>query len=185
MKIAIDLDGVVWDLMTIFIKTYNKLYNENVKFNDVQDWHYFPGDRFLTVYEIANEKLFEYPETEKNIYDHLYNLNIRKKHDVQILTHEINSVENLKMKLKCLNIVEGIHYNNLIKDQNNVKKVNYSFDIFIDDAPFMVEDIQKFPNKTLLLFDQPWNWNANTNYDNVYRVYSWQEVIDKIKELDK
>lgn len=32
MDIAVDLDGVVWEVMEVFLELYNKIYKENVKY---------------------------------------------------------------------------------------------------------------------------------------------------------
>ena len=41
LKIAVDLDGVVWDIMGVFIDIYNSLFKENVKYEDIDDWYFF------------------------------------------------------------------------------------------------------------------------------------------------
>lgn len=183
LKIAVDLDGVVWDIMGVFIDIYNSLFKKNVKWEDVDDWYYFPKEQFDIVYPLTLPRIMEYPILDKNIPTHLYFLN--KIHDVSILTKEQNPIGTLEAKLETLDIYKGREYNTLIKADLNYPKVNYVFDIFIDDYPGMGKEIQEFPKKVLLYYTQP--WNKRTTYkgiNNVLRVEGWDEIMSFIRKAE-
>jgi len=181
LKIMVDLDGVIWDIMGVFVDIYNKLYNENVKYEDINDWYYFSQDRFEVVYPLTLPRIMEYPILDNNIASYLFILN--KVHDVNILTKEINSVETLEEKLRTLDIIKGRHYNKIIRIKVSDKKVNYEADIYIDDYPGMAKDMEKFPKRVLLFYDQPWN-QRYIDGGNVIRVSDWQEILSFINKIE-
>jgi len=181
LKIMVDLDGVVWDIMGVFVDIYNKLYKENVKYEDIDDWYYFPQDRFETVYPLTLPRIMEYPVLDENIASYLFVLN--KVHDVNILTKEMNPVGTLEEKLRTLSIIKGRHYNEIIRIEVSDKKVNYEADIYIDDYPGMAKDMEKFPKRVLLFYDQPWNKNYIEG-GNVIRVSDWQEILLFINKIE-
>ena len=181
LKIMVDLDGVVWDIMGVFVDIYNKLYKENVKYEDIDDWYYFPQDRFETVYPLTLPRIMEYPVLDENIASYLFVLN--KVHDVNILTKEMNPVGTLEEKLRTLSIIKGRHYNEIIRIEVSDKKVNYEADIYIDDYPGMAKDMENFPKRVLLFYDQPWNKNYIEG-GNVIRVSDWQEILLFINRIE-
>jgi len=181
LKIMVDLDGVIWDIMGVFVDIYNKLYNENVKYEDINDWYYFSQDRFEVVYPLTLPRIMEYPILDNNIASYLFILN--KVHDVNILTKEVNSVETLEEKLRTLGIIKGRHYNEIIRIKVSDKKVNYEADIYIDDYPGMAKDMEKFPKRVLLFYDQPWN-QRYVEGGNVIRVSDWQEILSFINKIE-
>lgn len=181
MKIAVDIDGVIWDIMGVFLELYNEKYKENIKFNDVIEWYFFPQKNFNTIYLPTLKRIDEYPFLDENINHYLFLL--MGKHDVKMLTKEQNPVEIIKKKLESGNIREGFEYLELIKLEIADKKVNYKFDIYIDDCPLMVEDIKEHPDKILLLFDQPWNRHCEET-ENVFKVRDWKDVMGKIDGIE-
>ena len=181
LKIMVDLDGVIWDIMRVFLRIYNRIYNENVKYEDIDDWYYFPKERFEHVYPLTLPWIMEYPPLDEDICSYLFILN--KKHDVNMLTKEANPVGILEEKLKTLDIIKGRHYGKIIRIEVIDKKVNYEADIYIDDNPCMVKDMHEFPNRFLLFYDSPWNQKTRTS-GNVIRVHTWKDILFYIDELE-
>ena len=183
LKIGVDLDGVVWDIMGIFVEIHNKIYNRGVKYEDVNDWWFFPQDEFETVYPLTLPRIMEYPILDPYIPTYLYMLN--KVHDVSIITKEQNSVELLEQKLITLDIYKGREYNELIRLEIKDKKLDYPFNVFIDDYPGMAKDMDKYPGKILLFYSHPWNKkNVYKQSGNVLRVYNWKDVLSYIRTIE-
>jgi len=175
MKIAVDLDGVVWDIMRVFLKIYNRIYSENVKYEDIDDWYYFPQERFEHVYPLTLPWIMDYPVLDEFIYIYLFVLN--KEHDVSILTAELNPIEILEEKLKSLGIFKGTQYKELIKIDPKDTKLDYEFDVYIDDKPGLARKMHKFPKRYMLLYDQPWNQDFDdSKSENVWRIFRWDEI---------
>lgn len=182
MDIAVDLDGVIWDIMGVFLELYNKKFGTNIKIEEVDEWYYFPKENFETVYPETLKRIDEYPLLDENINHYLFLL--MGKHEVKILTHERNTVDVMKKKLKDFNIREGFEYLELIKqDTYTGDKLSEVFDIYIDDCPLLAERMKDYPDRILLLYDQPWNryYKSTTN---VFRVMDWKDVMGKIEELE-
>lgn len=179
----LDLDGVVWDIMGIFVEIHNEIYHTDVKYEDIDGWWFFPQDEFETVYPLTLPRIMEYPVTDNYVDVYVADINI--SHDVSILTAEANTVEVLKKKLESIHIHEGTHYDKLITVGLNENKLNYEADMYIDDNPNLAEKMSEHPNRYLLLFDQPWNQGFDARETkNVWRVFNWDEImmsIDLIK----
>ena len=175
MKVMLDLDGVVWDIMKIFVKIHNDIYNSKVKYEDIDGWWFFPRSEFETVYPLTLPRIMEYPVFEHYVDVYIFDINV--SHDVSILTAEVNEVEVLKKKLDSIHIHKGSHYNELIKVDPKENKLNYEADVYIDDNPNMAKLMNQYPSRTLLLYDQPWNKKFDeSKCENVWRVYGWDDI---------
>ena len=183
LKIGVDLDGVIWDIMNTFVDIYNKLYKEDNKVEDIVDWYYFPQERWEVVYPLTLPRIMEYPILDPYIPTYLYLLN--KIHDVSIITKEQNPIGTMEAKLETLGIRKGREYNEIIKLEIKDKKLDYPFNVFIDDYPGMAKDMDKYPEKILLFYDQPWNKkNIYKESGNVLRVRNWKEILLYIKQIE-
>jgi len=184
MKIMLDLDGVVWDIMGIFVEIYNEKFNENVKYEDINGWWFFDYEKWKVVYPLTLPRIMEYPVFEHYVDTYIYDMNI--SHDVTILTAEANPVVVLKNKLYSLHIFEGTHYDKIITVDPNENKLNYEADIYIDDNPNMAEKMYEHPDRILLLLNQPWNQGfEDEKSENVWRVYSWDDIKLSIDIIEK
>jgi len=182
LKIAVDLDGVVWDIMRVFVRIYNRIYSENVKYEDIDDWYFFPQERFEKVYPLTLPWIIEYPILDEYIPTYLYFLN--KVHDVSIVTKEQNTVKMLEDKLITLDIYKGREYNELIKLPVSGNKLDLPFNVYIDDYPGMAKKMGEFPGKVLLYYNQPWNRkNTYPEFGNVRRVNGWNDVLSFIRMI--
>ena len=181
MDIAVDLDGVVWDIMGVFLELYNKRFRTNIKIEKVNEWYFFSQKNFQAVYPDTLKRIDEYPILDENIKHYLFLL--MGKHEVKMLTKEQNPIEVIKEKLKSFDIREGFEYLEVIKLEIEDSKLNYKFDIYIDDCPLMIEDIKEHLDRILLLYEQPWNLDCEET-ENVFKVKDWKEVMEKIEEIE-
>lgn len=173
----LDLDGVVWDIMHIFVEIYNEQFNEKVKYEDISGWWFFDYEKWKVVYPLTLPRIMEYP-----VFDRFVDTYIDQMHnnedEVTILTAEANSVEVLTEKLKSLHIYKGSHYKEIITVGPNENKLNYEADVYIDDNPNMAEKMHEYPDRYLLLYSQNWNQEfEDEKSENVWRVWGWDEVM--------
>ena len=100
IKIAIDLDGVIFNSHHILIDVYNKKYGKNITLEDANKWNYFPKKVFKKIYSETCKRIDEYEllDTFAPYYMFLFN----SKYDVDILTHQGNSRRKLKECLQKL-----------------------------------------------------------------------------------
>lgn len=198
LKIAVDFDGVLVDLMSQVIEEMNKKLEKKIKYDDITDWNWLTKQGFLD-----NEELYQIFITrdtltckpiDKDAGKYINKLG--KKYIVDIVTSRIlrdGVREDMEKKLEKM----GIKYNQLIiMDGKDKDKLDY--DLFIDDNPnladallvrhaFVLEGMKK--PKIMVLFDQPWNRNVEQGYkgfsDVVFRIKTWEEVYIFIKSLEK
>ena len=174
MRIAIDLDGVIWDFQSRFMNLYNQEYNENVRYEDVLRWDFYPKKRWERVYKRATKQPYKFSLIDIAIPIYMRILNLR--HRVSILTHGNYPVLALKDFLEKLGIEVGREYNELIIDHTGTPKTEFDFDIFIDDNPNMINECMIRSQKFLLLYNHPWNKNSVLP-KNVIRIYNWSDII--------
>jgi len=180
-KIALDLDGVTWNVHGILLDIYNKKYHTNYTNNDITFWDFLPEDRFWKCYKKMTKRMDEFKlfECDLEIYLDLLHYHF----SITFLTHGIYEVDKIEKKLETFDIYKCKEYNDIIIMDHNNSKVHTNFDYYIDDNPNMIIDIQQYPKKTLLLFTQPWNNNIDVSiYNNVVRVKNWQEIMDYFLE---
>lgn len=175
-KIAVDLDNTIWDTHNPYLNIYNKKYNKNIKIEDIIKWGFFPEEEFWPIYEESSKLIMDY-ELYNFVRTNLIMIN--GMFSVSFVTHGMYNIIDIEKKLGKHGIYPGYVYDKVIVDDRTQKKVRLDFDFFIDDNPHMVVDIREYPEKTLLLFDQPWNRVIKTAYSpfqNVVRVKSWDDI---------
>ena len=181
MKIAVDIDGVLLDLIGRFCNIYNKEFNTNKTAKDITRWEFFKDwkvseELIYAIFHKAYKDSMSLPLIDESAPRILKELN--KKHHVDLVTaRNIDFKQYLLERLNSLDIKKGIHYRKLIHVETKPYdlKLQLNHDIIIDDNPNLVESIIVFNYKTLLLYDQPWNQNLKEN-GNVKRVYNWSQI---------
>lgn len=188
MKIAIDIDGVLLDIMQTYCEIYNKRYHTNYKKKDVIRWDFFNDWNineeiaFNIFYEIYVDSM-NVPFIDENAPRIMQKLN--ERYDLDIVSARLPEYRSaIVEKLNFHNVREGIQFDELILLHHKPYdiKLKQNYDVYVDDNPNLVEPIKKLENRKLLLFDQPWN-NHSVCENNVYRVYNWEDVEEKIFDL--
>ncbi|TFG26295.1 MAG: hypothetical protein EU532_10135 [Promethearchaeota archaeon] len=190
VKIAVDIDGVLLDLVITFCEIFNEKYNMHYTKEDVSNWEFFNDwniseeEAFGIFYQIY-ENTMVVPFIDEDASKFMKKLNL--DHDVYILSARTSLYKaQIIKKLNLHNIKKGEHYNELILVHHKPydQKQNYKFDIYIDDNPHLAETIKKTKERYLLLYNQPWNQNFICK-NNIIRVYNWKEVYETIMSLSK
>jgi 5'(3')-deoxyribonucleotidase len=188
MKIAIDIDGVLLDIIVVYCEIYNKRYGTSYQKKDITSWDFFKNwtiseeEAFDIFYEIYADSM-NVPFIDENAPKTLKRIN--ELYDVDIVSARLPEYRSaIVNKLNLHNVREGIQYVELILLHHKPYdiKIKQNYDIYVDDNPNLVEPIKRLKNRTLLLFDQPWNQESICE-NNVYRVYDWNEINEKIREL--
>ncbi|TXT65591.1 MAG: putative NT5C domain containing protein [Promethearchaeota archaeon] len=191
MKIAVDVDGVLLDLMDTYCEVYNEQFETNYKKSDVTRWDFFEE------WEIRERDAFEifhkiYENSSDIPFIDEYALFVLKEineiHHVDIVSarSEQYSVQ-LGDTLKSHGIIDGIHYQHLIlvNEKPYDIKLRLNYDLYIDDNPHLAWAIKERTEIVLFLYDQPWNRNINEkNKKNIFRVKNWIDINREIKGLE-
>ncbi|MHA1408747.1 MAG: 5' nucleotidase, NT5C type [Candidatus Odinarchaeia archaeon] len=178
VKLAVDLDGVIWDFFSIILREYNRKYKTNIKIEDVDQWSYLPANKFDKIYKTVRKKKIDFQLINEEVPHYLYLLS--HEYDVYIVTKSLYDRHELIKMLNKKGIKKGEEYMNLIIVKNN--KADLDFDVFIDDCPYMINSIGRHKNKYLLLYDQPWNRYYKRTF-NSFRVKDWSDVLFKLSVL--
>ncbi|TFG06472.1 MAG: hypothetical protein EU539_07515 [Promethearchaeota archaeon] len=190
MKIAIDVDGVLLDLMINFCKIYNDRYNSACRKEDVKHWEFFKDweiseEECYEIFSLVYENTMNVPLISNKIPNILKALN--SKYQVDIVTaRNVKFRPQLVEKLNLHEIKKGIHYEKIVVVDHKPYdiKLKYEYDIYVDDNPNLVESVKRHEEIYLLLFDQPWNQTEKCE-KNVIRVYNWEEIKEVIKKIEK
>lgn len=178
LKIGIDLDDTINNLVDVWLEKYNEDYNDNVKIEDIKTWDI--GD-----YTKAGKDFYKYlgdGETFKNL---------------SIKDGAANIVEKLCQQYKVYIVTANASYNKGVCDDkvNFIKKFMPFFpikniifinnkslldlDVLIDDG---LHNFEGFKGKKIV-FDRPWNQVYNSKYD--WRMEMWDEnILTAIKLIE-
>lgn len=185
MKLAIDIDGVLLDIMVTYCEIFNSKYHTNYIKSDVTNWEFFRDwkvsekEAFEIFFSIYKDSM-SVPFIDKDAPKIMQRL--RKCHDVFIVTARSPEYDApIKKKLNFHNIKKSINYEDLILLHHKPYdiKLSLDFDLYVDDNPNLVKPIKTMKNKTLLLYDQPWNQDLILG-ENIKRVFNWKDVEKEI-----
>lgn len=177
--IAIDVDDVVVDLVSEWLRRYNYDYEDNLKPEDIHDWEISK----LVKPECGN-KIFDYLEEE--IYYKVY-----EEKGVDVISGAFDGIKKLRENNKRVVFVTAGNHpskeqwlidNGFLVDENDYV---YTRDKSLVNAGVLLDDgfhnVKEFKGIGFL-FTRPWNKKYSTWK---YRVDTWQEFVDKILEYDK
>ncbi len=177
MKIALDVDGVLADIILVWINEYNKKYNAVIEKQIIEHWDFWKKlgiDENEFYCQLSNcwSQWKEVPLMEydiANAVNKLYSVGI-----VDIVTaRDRESTEYVINWLKHNNI----KYNKYVAVPDGRDKANLDYDVFIDDSPHnAVSIISK--GKNVLLYDQPWNKSVTDK--KIVRIKKIIEAVDII-----
>jgi len=174
MRCLIDVDGVVCDLHTEWLRRYNAEYGDNLTNEDIKEWGLKPfvrpecGDR---IYDYLNENLYgvETPAIG-GAREGLERL--RRAGDTITFVTSCVAPGMFDSKVEWLRR-EGMMYkpDGLVATLDGTSKLVVAGDVLIDDRG---ETVRKFTwaGRIAILFTQPWNrddWAPA-------RMESWEEV---------
>lgn len=177
MKIALDVDGVLADVIVSWINYSNSIRPEIAKhqITSWEFWNEFNIDRYDFYNELSScwKNWTSIPTTEKNlssITESLTNIG-----QVDIVTARERSTDSyVKSWLTHHNIV----YDNYVSVIDGPMKADLDYNVFIDDSPLNAIKFLK-NKKKVILYSQPWNQHISEN--NIHRILNLSEAIKKIQ----
>jgi len=177
MKIALDVDGVLADVIVSWLNYSNSIRLEIAKhqITSWEFWNEFEIDRYDFYTELSScwKNWMTIPTTEKNLSSITKSLtDIGQVDIVTAREHSTNSF--VKSWLDHYNI----EYDNYVSVIDGTMKADLDYDVFIDDSPLNAEQFLK-NNKKVILYSQPWNQHVSEN--KIHRVLNLSEAIEKIK----
>jgi len=177
MKIALDVDGVLADVIKSWLN-YSNTIRPKISKHDITDWNFwekFKINRYDFYAELNScwKNWNSIPPTEENLSSVTKNLsNIGQ---VDIVTARERSTDSfVKNWLDRYNI----SYDNYVSVIDGPMKADLDYDVFIDDSPLNALKILQ-QNKKVILYSQPWNKHISEH--RIHRISNLSEAVEKIK----
>lgn len=177
MKIALDVDGVLADVIKSWLIYSNKI-RDNISKDEITNWDFwkkFKINRYDFYEELSTcwKNWNAIPPTEENlsvITESLSNIG-----QVDIVTaRELSTDSFVKNWLKH----HDITYQNYVSVIDGTLKADLDYDVFIDDSPLnAIKFLER--KKNVLLYSQPWNQNISDS--KVQRIFTLSEAVEKLK----
>lgn len=177
MKIALDVDGVLADVIMSWMNYSNSIRKKITK-NQITNWEFWkefqinPFD-FYAELSLCWKNWMSIPTTEKNLS--FITKSLSSIGQVDIVTARERSTDSF---VKSWLDYHDISYNNYVSVIDGPMKAELDYDVFIDDSPLNVEKFLT-NNKKVILYSQP--WNEHVSNDQIVRVSNLSEAIEKIK----
>ena len=175
--IGVDLDDVLWDLMSTWISRYNDVVDDNLTVEDIKSWdvaqYIKKGTEGILNYIPQQNDFWEDVELIPGSKEYLQQL-IEDGYLIYVVT--ASSYTNLKEKMS--------HFYSLfpfIEEEHVViihRKQMMDLDMLIDDKPGNLEDA----NYLKVLFDRPHNRGVDENKISAVRLKTWPEIYQYIKQ---
>ena len=179
MKIALDVDGVLADVIQSWLN-YNNSIRQEISKQEISEWDFwkkFKINRYDFYTELSScwENWMSVPPTETNLS--LTTKNLSKIGQVDIVTARERSTDSFVKN--WLNHYD-ISYDNYVSVIDGPMKADLDYDVFIDDSPLnALKIIQQ--KKKIILYSQP--WNQHILEDQIHRVSNLSEAIEEINSV--
>ncbi|MBI2111147.1 MAG: hypothetical protein HYT44_01960 [Nitrosarchaeum sp.] len=177
MKIALDVDGVLADVIESWL-IYNNKIRPDISKDDITNWDFwkkFKINRYDFYEELTScwKNWNSIPPTEDNLS--IITQNLSNFGQVDIVTARESSTDSfVKNWLK----LHDVTYQNYVSVIDGPMKADLDYDVFIDDSPLNAIKFLK-RQKTIFLYSQPWNQHISDQ--NIQRISTLSEAIEKLK----
>ncbi|HLE34383.1 MAG TPA: hypothetical protein VI698_00685 [Nitrososphaerales archaeon] len=183
MKIALDVDGVLADIIFVWLDDYNKTHNEPITKEDTDRWDFwknFGYDKYRFYDDLSRcwSRWMKVPPMEQNLADASEKLNSVGTVDI-VTARDAASTKYVKRWLEFY----GIKYNDYVAVLRGRDKADLDYDVFIDDSPLYVVDMAS-RGRNVLLYDQPWNKSVITD-SKIVRIKKLEEAVGIISDMSQ
>jgi len=184
LKIGLDVDGVLADVITSWISYNNKIRSE-IRKSEISEWDFWKNHN-INKFDFYDElstcwKSWEnIPPTEIDIASSISQLS--KLGTVDIVTARDESTHNYVKKWLYLH---KIKYKNYVGVIEGVEKSRLDYDIFIDDSPLNAKSMLD-AGKPVIVYTQPWNMSFKDNRaKRISELKNAAHIVDKMIEENK
>lgn len=198
MNIGIDIDGVLTNYRQFALEYGQKYCKENDKGKLIDPKAYYSTDMFNwdeeTDMDFWMKNIFLYATENLAIQGASKNIKKLKAdgHTIFIITArmfaspESSCKEELREKMKKT-VKEWLDKNEIVYDyiifsaeDKSKHIIENNIDVMIEDSPNNLKNLSKLTK--MICVD--WPYNKEIKDDNIYRCYNWNEIYDKIFEID-
>lgn len=177
MKIALDVDGVLADVIESWLIYSNKI-RSSISKDEITNWDFwkkFKINRYDFYEELSTcwKNWNTIPPTEDNLSVITENLSNFGQVDI-VTARELSTDSFVKNWLDQ----HDITYQNYVSVIDGTMKADLDYDVFIDDSPLnAIKFLER--EKNVLLYSQPWNQSITNS--NIQRIFTLSEAVEKLK----
>lgn len=188
--LGVDFDDVLFQCNTAAAKFHNTTYGTSYSRDDVKTfdwrdvWHVSPEEEHRRVLEFFATKFHDEAEAVIGAYDALKKLN--EAYEVVIVTGRPESARDVTLEWLSkhfLGLYREVHFTSHYDSDHSKRRKKsdivkeLGINIFIEDALHFAADVAE-SGIPVFLIDTPWNQGETP--PNVTRVYSWDEILEKL-----
>jgi len=173
LKIGVDIDSVLCELMEPLLERVNKKYGTTLTRDDIKEWNW--------KFDLNGYHIDGYAEIKEALDDYDFAVNLpavpggKEQLDfLKFLGNDILLITSRNARRAPVT-TEWVRRN--IGDYEikftDGDKNEYERDILIDDAPHHTMDFAE-KGKFTILFSQP--WNQDVYHKNIMRIWSWNDL---------
>lgn len=184
-KIALDVDGVLADVMTAWLDLTNKGRLAPLSISDMDSWdfwlrHGIKRRDFFRQLDSCWRSWESIPPTEPDLASATRLLSdVGDTVDI-VTARSPDTNKHVKSWLKR----QGILYTRYVSVPAGWMKSELDYDVFIDDSPVNAEHFIKKGQK-MVMYNQPWNASgADYSTKQLVRVSSLKQAVDAIRLLN-
>ncbi len=180
MRIALDVDGVLADVIHAWLLYNNKVRTTILK-SEISEWDFWKKYNinkfdFYEELSLCWKSWRDIPPTETNIS--YASKELSKMGIVDIVTaREESTHDDVKNWLKMHDVV----FKNYVGVSEGTEKAKLDYDIFIDDSPINAKSML-VRDRSVILYNQPWNLDFDD--PRVKRIYELEGAVDIISKID-
>ena len=192
MKIGIDIDGVVCDLMSLVCKRINMLYDTMYTPEDIREWHQ-PLDIPVTLEAAVRDTLIndEPPLPYPDAYCGVKAL-LQRGHSLVFITgRKDDALIKARTKLWCMYSMPEASEKVEIPIVHTTDKSEMPIDVLIEDNWDTAMDFAETGRKVIVPV-RPWNesdvWRVHVlpaKYARIYAVRGWKKIVGVIDGIER
>lgn len=179
IKVLIDIDDTLIDLLPAWVDWLNNKYGTSVKVDDIDDWaiaNFFPEIPKKEVFAPLGDMLFWSTVKPKNGAEIYLEKLIKEGFDLHLCS--ATHYETIKPKY-CLVIKKYFPYFPWDRVIITSHKDMIKGDVLIDDGAHNLETFEGVQ----VVFDAPHNQGYENSHYDTYRVKSWKEIYSLLNGL--
>jgi 5'(3')-deoxyribonucleotidase len=175
LKIALDVDGVIADVIESWLIYSNKIRSPISK-EEITNWDFWKKFK-INRYDFYKELTMCWknwntlPPMEPNLSQITKNLSEFGQVDI-VTARELSTDNFVKNWLK----LHGIVYENYVSVIDGTMKADLDYDLFIDDSPLNAKRFVE-NEKNFFLYSQPWNKHIPTKNQ---RIFSLSDAVNQL-----
>ena len=184
LRIAVDLDGVLAESMLVWCDRANKEFGTSLKFEDLDTWSSWKKfsiskDDFYRILDESWEDWKQVPPTEPGLAAKV--ARVARFGDVDVVTGRSRRTEEAARSW-----VENqkIRYRQFVRVTGWRDKPILNYDVYIDDAPDLMELVSHTPGSWAILYDRPWNRNVPV-MPKILRTDGWRQIPSLLERIRK